>query len=143
MTRVLQLCTLAGIVTGLLALTVPASAQTGWTVVPPPAGTVGDELTGSYALSNTDAWAVGYLGNTSTGPETPVALNWNGTDDIWGISRDDMVTHYNGTSWTTYTLSAPSGTPIFEGVAALSPADVWVVGTGPNSDNPLILSNDS
>ena len=38
MTRVLQLCTLAGIVTGLLALTVPAFAQTGWTVVPPPAG---------------------------------------------------------------------------------------------------------
>lgn len=200
MTRVLQLCTLAGIVTGLLALTVPAFAQTGWTVVPPPAGTAGDELTGSYALSNTDAWAVGYIGNTSTGPETPVALNWNGTawspvstptpsgstpdwgfesveasgtsdawavgeqsagtkihdslyehwngtawsvvsgavpalqvsadspDDIWGISRDDMVTHYNGTSWSSTTLSAPSGTAIFEGVAALSPADVWVVG---------------
>lgn len=200
MTRVLQLCTLAGIVTGLLALTVPAFAQTGWTVVPPAAGTAGDELTGSYALSNTDAWAVGYIGNTSTGPETPVALNWNGTawspvstptpsgstpdwgfesveasgtsdawavgeqsagtkihdslyehwngtawsvvsgavpalqvsadspDDIWGISRDDMVTHYNGTSWSSTTLSAPSGTAIFEGVAALSPADVWVVG---------------
>ena len=197
MTRVLQLCTLAGIVTGLLALTVPAFAQTGWTVVPPAAGTAGDELTGSYALSNTDAWAVGYIGNTSTGPETPVALNWNGTawspvstptpsgstpdwgfesvaasstsdawavgeqsagtkihdslyehwngtawsvvsgavpalqvsadspDDIWGISRDDMVTHYNGTSWSSTTLSAPSGTAIFEGVAALSPADVW------------------
>jgi hypothetical protein len=238
MTRVLQLCTLAGIVTGLLALSVPAFAQTGWTVVPPPAGTAGDELTGSYAFSNTDAWAVGFSGNTSTGPETPVALNWNGTawspvstptpsgstpdwgfesvaasstsdawavgeqsagtkihdslyehwngtawsvvsgpnegvltavldfsptnayafadfsvlhwngtawsvvsgavpalqvsadspDDIWGISRDDMVTHYNGTSWSSTTLSAPSGTPIFEGVAALSPADVWVVG---------------
>lgn len=200
MTRVLQLCTLAGIVTGLLALTLLAFAQTGWTVVPPAAGTAGDELTGSYALSNTDAWAVGYIGNTSTGPETPVALNWNGTawspvstptpsgstpdwgfesveasgtsdawavgeqsagtkihdslyehwngtawsvvsgavpalqvsadspDDIWGISRDDMVTHYNGTSWSSTTLSAPSGTAIFEGVAALSPADVWVVG---------------
>src|SRR6202034_1036641 len=271
MTRVLQLCALAGIVTGLLALTVPASAQTGWTVVPPPAGTSGDELTGSYALSNTDAWAVGYNGNTSTGPENPVVLNWNGTawssvstptpsgstpdwgfysvaasgtsdawavgeqsagtkihdslyehwngtawsvvsgpnegkltavldfsptnayafanfavlhwnatawavvsgavpalqvsadspGDIWGIYRNDMVTHYNGTSWSTYTLSAPSGTPVFEGVAAISPSPlpadsdvsissaasssshVWMFGTGPNSDNPLILSNDS
>jgi hypothetical protein len=239
MTRVLRWCTLAGITAGLLALTVPASAQTGWTVVPPPAGTSGDELTGSYALSNTDAWAVGYNGNTSTGPEHPVVLNWNGTawssvstptpsgstpdwgfysvaassttdawavgeqsagtkihdslyehwngtswsvvsgpnegeltavldfsptnayafadfaalhwngaawsvisgglpalqvsadspSDIWGIYRNNMVTHYNGTSWTTYTLSAPSGTPVFESVAALSPTDVWVVGT--------------
>lgn len=71
MTRVLQLCTLAGIVTGLLALTVPASAQTGWTVVPPPAGTAGDELTGSYALSNTDAWAVGYIRKYQYGPGDP------------------------------------------------------------------------
>jgi hypothetical protein len=33
----------------------PASAATGWTVVTPPAGAAGI-LTGSYALSDTDAW---------------------------------------------------------------------------------------
>jgi hypothetical protein len=54
-------------------------------------------------------------------------------DDIWGIYRDDRVTHYNGTSWTTYTLSGPSGTA-FESVSALSPTDVWAGGTnGPAS----------
>jgi hypothetical protein len=37
MTRVSRWCTLAGITAGLLGLTVPASAATGWTVVTPPA----------------------------------------------------------------------------------------------------------
>jgi hypothetical protein len=238
MTRVLRWCTLAGITALLLGLAVPASAQTtGWTVATLPASAAGN-LTGSYALSDTDAWVVGYNGNTSTGPESPVVLNWNGTawstvstptpsgstpdwgfysvaassttdawavgeqsagtkihdslyehwngtawsvvsgpnegklnavvdfsptnayafgdsaalhwngtawsvvsgglpalqvsadssGDIWGIYRDDQVTEYNGTSWSATTLSAPSGTPIFEGVAALTPTDVYVAG---------------
>jgi len=38
MTRVSRWCTLAGITAGLLGLTVPASAATGWTVATPPAG---------------------------------------------------------------------------------------------------------
>jgi hypothetical protein len=59
MTRVLRCCALAGITAGLLGLTVPASAATGWTVVTPPTSTAGAELTGSYALSDTDAWVVG------------------------------------------------------------------------------------
>ena len=75
MTRVLRWCTLAGITAGLLGLTVPASAATGWTVVTPPASTAGAELTGSYALSDTDAWVVGGPANASA---APVALNWKG-----------------------------------------------------------------
>jgi hypothetical protein len=242
MTRVSRWCTLAGITAGLLGLTVPASAATGWTVVTPPASTAGAELTGSYALSDTDAWVVGGPANASA---APVALNWNGTawssvstpapsgstpewalksvaassasdawavgeqssgtkihdslyehwngtawsvvagpnegilnavldfspanawafadfsvlqwngtawsvvsgalpalavsadgpDDIWGIYRNDQVTHYNGTSWSTYTLPGPSGTA-FESVQALSPTDVWVGGT--NGTGPLL-----
>ena len=199
MTRALRWCTLAGITAGLLGLAVQASAATGWTVVTPPAGAAGT-LTGSFALSDTDAWVVGYHG------ADPVALNWNGTawstvptpapsgstpnwafesvaasstsdawavgvqssgtkihnslfehwngaawsvvsgalpalrvstdgpNDIWGVYRNDQVTHYNGTSWTSTTLSAPGGTPVFQGVEALSPTDVWVagsVGSGP------------
>jgi hypothetical protein len=242
MRRVLRWCTLAGTTAGLLALTVPASAATGWTVVTPPAGTAGDELAGSYALSDTDAWVVGADPSTAA----PVALNWNGTtwssvptptpsgstpdwsfksvaassasdawavgeqvagtkihdslyehwngtawsvvsgpnegvlnavldfsptnawafadfsvlhwkgtkwsvvsgalpalavsadgpSDIWGIYRNDQVTHYNGKSWSVDTLSAPSGTPIFESVVALSPTDVWVGGT--DGTGPLL-----
>lgn len=112
MTRVSRWCTLAGITAGLLGLTVPASAQAGWTVVTPPTGAAGI-LTGSYALSDTDTWVVGYNGNTSTGPEAPVALNWNGT------------------AWSTVSTPTPSGsTPDwgFYSVAASSTTDAWAVG---------------
>jgi len=237
MTRVSRWCTLAGIAAGLLGLTIPASGATGWTVVTPPAGAAGN-LTGSYALSNTDTWAVGYFG------ADPVALNWNGTawssvptpapsgppdwafksvaassasdawavgeqsagtkihdslyehwngaawsvvtgpnegklyatldfsttnawafaglsvlqwngtawsvasgaipelvvsadgpDDIWGSDRGGVVNHYNGTSWTSYTLSTVSGFDI-ESLVALSPTDVWAGGT--NGTGPLL-----
>ena len=106
MTRALRWCTLAGITAGLLGLAVQASAATGWTVVTPPAGAAGT-LTGSFALSDTDAWVVGYHG------ADPVALNWNGT------------------AWSTVPTPAPSGsTPnwAFESVAASSTSDAWAVG---------------
>ena len=243
MTRVLRWCTLAGITAALLGLTIPASAASGWTVITPPAGTAGATLTGSFALSDTNAWAVG---GPSSASAAPVAVNWNGTawssvptptpsgstpnwrltsvaassasdawavgvqaagtkihnslyehwngtawsvvagpnegplaavldfsptnawafadfvvlhwngtawsvvsgalnalavsadgpNDIWGIDRNDQVTHYNGTSWSSTTLSLPKGTPFFESVDALSPTDVWVGGT--NGTGPLV-----
>ena len=46
-----------------------------------------------------------------------------------------MVSHYNGTSWSLFTLTGPAGTD-FESVEALSPTDVWVGGT--NGTGPLI-----
>jgi hypothetical protein len=45
------------------------------------------------------------------------------------------VTHYDGTSWSVYTLSGPSGNA-FESVEALSPTDVWAAGT--NGTNALL-----
>ena len=110
MTRVLRWCMLAGITAGLLGLTVPASGATGWTVVTPPASTAGAELTGSYALSDTDAWVVGGPANASA---APVALNWNGT------------------AWSSVPTPTPSGsTPdwVFKSVAASSASDAWAVG---------------
>ena len=69
MTRVLtRWCTLAGVLAGLLGLTVTASAATGWTVVTPPAGTAGAALTGSYALSDTDAWGGRWALDRQYGP---------------------------------------------------------------------------
>ena len=110
MTGVLRWCMLGGITAGLLGLTVPASGATGWTVVTPPASTVGAELTGSYALSDTDAWVVGRPANASA---APVALNWNGT------------------AWSSVPTPTPSGsTPdwVFKSVAASSASDAWAVG---------------
>ena len=110
MTRVLRWCTLAGITAGLLGLTVPASGATGWTVVTPPASTAGAALTGSFALSDTDAWVVG--GPVSAGA-APVALNWNGT------------------AWSSVPTPTPSGsTPdwVLKSVAVSSSTDAWAVG---------------
>ena len=110
MTRVSRWCTLAGITAALLGLTVPASAASGWTVITPPAGTAGASLTGSFALSDTDAWAVG---GPSSASAAPVALNWNGT------------------AWSSVPTPAPSGsTPnwTLKSVAASSASDAWAVG---------------
>ena len=115
MTRVLRWCTLAGITAGLLGLTVPASAAAGWTVVTPSGLAAGTEnyLNGSFALSDSDAWAVGESSNASAGTEVPLALNWNGT------------------TWSSVPTPTPSGsTPnwSFESVAASSASDAWAVG---------------
>jgi hypothetical protein len=45
-----------------------------------------------------------------------------------------MVTHYNGTSWSTYTPTGPSGTA-FESVVALANRRV---GGGTNGTGPLL-----
>jgi len=115
MSHVLRWCTLAGIMAGLLALTVPASAATGWTVVTPTGLPAGAEnyLNGSFALSDTNAWVVGESENVSTGAEAPLVLNWNGT------------------AWSSVSTPTPSGsTPnwLFKSVAASSASDAWAVG---------------
>ena len=82
MTRVLiRWCTLAGVVAGVLGLTAQASGATGWTVVTPPALPPGTQnlLSGSFALSDTNTWAVGVSVNDSTGAQAPLVLKWNGT----------------------------------------------------------------
>ena len=79
-------------------------------MVTPPASTAGAELTGSYALSDTDAWVVG---GPATASAAPVALNWNGT------------------AWSSVPTPAPSGsTPVWalKSVAASSASDAWAVG---------------
>jgi hypothetical protein len=110
MTRVSRWCTLAGITAALLSLAAAqAFGATGWTMVTPPAF-AGSEyyiLNGSFALSDTNAWAVGYIG------ADPVALNWNGT------------------AWSSVPTPTPSGsTPdwMFKAVAASSASDAWAVG---------------
>jgi hypothetical protein len=112
MTRVSRLWVLAVVVLGLLGLTAPASGQTGWTVVTPQ-GLIdsGNTLAGSFAVSNTDAWVVGYYNNTTS--DVPLALQWNGTD------------------WSAVPTPAPSGSyPDWEftDVAASSTTDAWAVG---------------
>jgi hypothetical protein len=57
----------------------------------------------------------------------------SGTTNAWAFA--DFSVLHNGTSWSVYTLSGPSGTA-FESVEALSPTDAWVGGT--NGTSPLL-----
>jgi hypothetical protein len=115
MKRVFRWCTLAGITAALLALTLPAFGATGWTVLTPKGLVAGTEnyLNGSFARTNTDAWAVGESVNDSSGAEVPLALHWNGK------------------AWSSVRTPAPSGsTPnwMLESVAAGSASNAWAVG---------------
>lgn len=115
---------------------------TAWSVV---AGPNEGVLNAVLDFSPANAWAFadfntlhwnGKKWSVVSGALPALAVSADGPGDIWGIYRNDQVTHYNGTSWSSTTLSAAGGTPIFESVVALSPTDVWVGGT--NGTGPLL-----
>jgi hypothetical protein len=95
---------------------------TSWSKVasPNPGGTTSSSdysyLAGVSAHSATDAWAVGYYGNPTTGATETLALHWNGT------------------SWSKVASQNPGGTTnssdynILSGVSADSATDAWAVG---------------
>jgi hypothetical protein len=68
-------------------------------------------LNSVYATSASDAWAVGNAVDTSTGNQFSLAEHWNGH------------------AWSLSTTQTPGGlSAFFNGVAAISPSDVWAVG---------------
>jgi hypothetical protein len=113
---------------------------TAWSVVTGPNEGI---LTAALDFSPSNAWAFadfsvlhwdGTAWSVVPGALPALAVSADGPNDIWGIYRNNMVTHFNGTSWSSTTLSDPNGTPVFQSVKALSPTDVWVsgsVGNGP------------
>jgi hypothetical protein len=93
----------------MLGLTLPASAATGWTVITAPGPAAG--ITSSFALSDTDAWAVGNYSNA--GVVTPTSLHWNGS------------------AWSSVPTPAPTagtGSWYLQSIAASSSTDAWAVG---------------
>jgi hypothetical protein len=96
-----------------------------WSIVASRAFSSGGTLNAVSADSSTDVWAVG--------------ANSNGTP---------QVLHFNGQAWSQVTPvfptnSGPSFPTIFHGVTALSPTNVWAVGTSrvntyPFPENALI-----
>ena len=85
-----------------------------WTILPSPPGRGTAQLYGVVALSPTNAWAVGYVG-------AHVGLNRT------------FVLHWNGTAWKRVPSPHPGPThdaySLLNGVAAVSPRSVWVVGS--------------
>ena len=89
----------------------PASAATGWTVVSVPATGNNTELNGAYAISSTDAWAVGVqFGAAGVAPPPPVAYHWNGK------------------AWTLTATPSLGVNATLTGVSASGASDVWAVG---------------
>jgi hypothetical protein len=90
---------------------------TGWTRVasPNPDASGYNDLSGVAALSATDAWAVGHYDHHTTGQ--PMG--------------QPLIEHWNGTGWTVTAgprLAAGVNTGL-AGVAVVSPADAWAVGS--------------
>jgi hypothetical protein len=115
-------------------------------------------LLGVAAVSSTEAWAVGGIGD----PATPTAVaiqRWDGNrwspvdgpspgtivnelravdaselNDVWAVGRTSiglaerpLVLHYDGSEWTQ--VEVPEEIDgVLNGVAAISPRDVWAVG---------------
>ena len=130
---------------------------TSWAVVPSPKLPRGSELTGVTAPAPDNAWAVGSTGSSAVvehwdGSSWSVvsspaftgvfiesgAISADSATDVWAVgfkatsstTEVNVSLHWDGTSWT----QAPVSHFRFGGVgpvAALSPADVWAVGSGP------------
>jgi len=141
-------------------------------------------LNGSSADSATDAWAVGYYTNPTTGATETLALHWNGTKwstvsspnpggttnssdysslngvsadsatDAWAVGYyinpttgafETLALHWNGTKWSTVSSPNPGGTSsgdqsTLSGVSAESATDAWAVGY---YDNPTTFATET
>jgi len=132
---------------------------TSWAVTPSPKLPQGSVLTGVTAPAANNAWAVGFAGGSanalvehwdgtswsiiSSPAFTSVsisngAISADSAADVWAMgflatspaSDENVSLHWNGTSWAVNTAARLRFGGVVT-VAALSPADVWAVGTGP------------
>jgi len=132
---------------------------TSWAVTPSPKLPQGSALTGVTAPATNNAWAVGFAGGSanalvehwdgtswsivSSPAFTSVsisngAISADSATDVWAMgflatsptSDENASLHWNGASWTLNTAAHLRFGGVVT-VTALSPADVWAVGTGP------------
>jgi hypothetical protein len=86
---------------------------TSWTIVPSPNPFTGpgadDELNAVGGTSASDLWAAGF--------------------DFQGNIAQGLFEHFNGTTWQAAPPLSAAGIPDFASVSAVSPTDVWAVGT--------------
>ncbi len=113
-------------------------------------------LYGVAATSATNAWAVGYLDNSSSNSQSLI-LHWDGTTwkqvpspdpsaqytvlysvaaisatNAWAVGTADfspLILHWNGTKWQQVPSPASPGDDVLYGVAATSATNAWAVGS--------------
>jgi hypothetical protein len=64
-----------------------------------------------------------------------MAVSADSATDVWVVGDGSL--HFDGTTWTFVPIAPESGNPdlILNSVVALSPSNVWSVGTFQNSQN--------
>jgi hypothetical protein len=132
---------------------------TSWSVIPSPKLPQGSQLTGVTAPAPDNAWAAGFASGSSNAlvehwdgtswsiVSSPAfagvsisrsAISADSSTDVWAMgflatsatTEENVSLHWDGTSWS----QIPAVHLRFGGVGpltALSPANVWAVGTGP------------
>jgi hypothetical protein len=163
------LLTVAGGAAAALIAASPALAAGTWQVdsSPNPAGSTFSSLTGVFAASHTQAWAVGQtrVAASGNGFETLIE-EWNGStwsvvpgapasasasslngvsgtgpSDIWAVGQNSgtsFIEHWNGQSWSQ--VASPAGEPPdgqLNAVSADSPADAWAGGSAINANDQV------
>ena len=109
---------------------------TRWEQVAP---TVREPATDLWAVSATEAWAVGgtklrhFINGVWADEALPVSgvslfgVHGSGANDVWVTGAQGTVLHRTASGWST----VPSGVSVNLGkVSAVSPNDVWVLGSG-------------
>ena len=161
------LLTVAGGVAAALIAASPALAAGTWQVdsSPNPAGSTFSSLTGVFAASHTEAWAVGQTSVAASGNGFETLIEeWNGStwsivpgapasasasslngvsgtgpSDIWAVGQNSstsFIEHWNGQSWSQV-ASPASDPPVSQlnAVSADSPTDAWAGGSAMNANN--------
>jgi hypothetical protein len=136
---------------------------TAWSLVTTPALGVNSALLGISASSATDAWAVGFeitgrrqhttllehWNGNAWSVDTADAITGGNAVELTSVidfsatnayavglsNTGTLVEHWNGTAWSPVTLPSTPFTPGpgSGSIAASSPSDIWVVGSGVNA----------
>ncbi len=112
------------ILLGLAVLSLHSASAGNWQIIASPNGSRQvNELHSVSALAENDVWAVGVSYNTER------------------TRGSTLIEHWNGSSWSVVPGPNPSSfVNQLNAVAAVSPNDVWAVGTAPTpTDTVLIL----
>jgi hypothetical protein len=146
--RAAMVLVVAGLLAGMPGVQSPAAAAT------IPGVSAFTFLTGSIALSPSDAWAVGWDGVAGTTVLSSVSEHWNGRkwasvhmpdlnvgglqgvsaagpSDIWGVGfvgAGPLIEHYNGRKWAVASFSYEGGAGQLNGVDMRTSSDAWAVG---------------